>query len=341
MGLRHVLGGCVVTALLGAMAPHALAQQPAPAPAQPPAPSGSAPPPADAPAPPKVGRLRLSVERTQARRVLAGDRWIVRGSLRPYVPGQQAVVRFYRGGRKISARRVRIARAGTSAGRFRLGFSTRRPGRITVKASHRATAELATAVAPAVRVEVVARRASPGARGLAVRVLQARLARLGYVVGRRGLYDDRTARAVMAFRKLTGMARAFDASEEVFARLARGQGAFRVRHPRHGRHVEADIRRQVLALIDRGRAVRIYPTSSGAPATPTILGSFRVYLKTFGTNAKGMVHSSYFIRGYAIHGYASVPPFPASHGCLRVPVPDAASIFSWVRHGTIVDTYYG
>ena len=53
-----------------------------------------------------------------------------------------------------------------------------------------------------------------------------------------------------------------------------------------------------------------------------------------------MVHSSYFIRGYAIHGYASVPPYPASHGCLRVPVPDAASIFAWVRHGTIVDTYY-
>ena len=39
---------------------------------------------------------------------------------------------------------------------------------------------------------------------------------------------------------------------------------------------------------------------------------------------KGMVHSNYFIGGYAIHGYVSVPAYPASHGCLRVPIPDAA-----------------
>jgi lipoprotein-anchoring transpeptidase ErfK/SrfK len=52
-----------------------------------------------------------------------------------------------------------------------------------------------------------------------------------------------------------------------------------------------------------------------------------------------MVHSSYFIRGYAIHGFASVPTYGASHGCLRVPVPDARSIYDWVRFGTRVDTY--
>ena len=37
-----------------------------------------------------------------------------------------------------------------------------------------------------------------------------------------------------------------------------------------------------------------------------------------------MVDSNYFIRGYAIHGYAEVPTYAASHGCLRVPIPDAA-----------------
>ena len=41
-----------------------------------------------------------------------------------------------------------------------------------------------------------------------------------------------------------------------------------------------------------------------------------------------MVHSSYFIRGYAIHGYPSVPNYPASHGCLRVPIPNALQIFN-------------
>ena len=63
--------------------------------------------------------------------------------------------------------------------------------------------------------------------------------------------------------------------------------------------------------------------SSGKPSTPTVLGRFRVYRKTPGTNAKGMVDSTYFIRGYAIHGYASVPTYNASHGCMRVPIPDA------------------
>jgi len=85
--------------------------------------------------------------------------------------------------------------------------------------------------------------------------------------------------------------------------------------------------------------VRTYHTSTGSPATPTVLGSFRVYRKSPGTNAKGMVHSSYFIRGYAIHGYASVPPFPASHGCLRVPIPSARAIYDWVRMGDRVIVY--
>ena len=52
-----------------------------------------------------------------------------------------------------------------------------------------------------------------------------------------------------------------------------------------------------------------------------------------------MVASSYFIRGYAIHGYATVPTYNASHGCVRVPIPDAYPIFNWIKMGTIVDTY--
>jgi lipoprotein-anchoring transpeptidase ErfK/SrfK len=70
-----------------------------------------------------------------------------------------------------------------------------------------------------------------------------------------------------------------------------------------------------------------------------VLGRFRVYRRTFGTNALGMVHTSYFIRGYAIHGYHSVPTFPASHGCLRVPIPNALSIYRWLSFGDRVDVY--
>jgi lipoprotein-anchoring transpeptidase ErfK/SrfK len=138
---------------------------------------------------------------------------------------------------------------------------------------------------------------------------------------------------------VTGMARTTTASSEVFRALARGKGRFAVRFPQHGKHVEADLSRQVIALIRGGRVERIYPTSSGTPATPTILGSYRVYSKSPGYNAKAMYFSSYFIRGFAIHGYASVPIFAASHGCLRVPIPDAVPIYNWLRVGNIVDVY--
>jgi lipoprotein-anchoring transpeptidase ErfK/SrfK len=71
-----------------------------------------------------------------------------------------------------------------------------------------------------------------------------------------------------------------------------------------------------------------------------VTGHFKVYLKTPGTNAKGMVDSSYFIRGYAVHGYVDVPAYNASHGCFRIPIPNAAFVYNWMTLGTPVDAYY-
>jgi peptidoglycan hydrolase-like protein with peptidoglycan-binding domain len=216
-------------------------------------------------------------------------------------------------------------------------FRSRQAGRIVVRAVHRATPELATLRSERVRVEVM--RPRVGSSGPLVRLLQRGLARLRYAVPRSGVYDDGTARAVMAWRKVTGAVRTYTASEAVLRGVLDGRGRFRVRYPRDGRHVEADLSRQVLALIVGDKVKRIYHTSSGAPATPTVQGKFRVYRKSPGVNAKGMVHSTYFIRGYAIHGYASVPAYPASHGCLRVPIPNAWSIYAWVRMGAVVRVY--
>ena len=291
------------------------------------------------PAAPAKGTLRVAVRSTDPDGVLAGERWVVRGTLKPYVAGQKATVRLYRHNRKFLVRELAIRRAG-KAGRFELGVTTTSPGRITVQASHRQTAELGTAVAAPAHVEVLALHAQQGATGLAVRVLQRRLSALGYVVGQRGVFDARTARAVMAFRKVTGMPRTFVADSEVYRRLARGQGAFHPRFRSHGRHVEASIEHQVLALIAAdGTVERIYPTSTGKPSTPTVRGNFRVYSKTPGYNAHLMYYSAFFIRGYAIHGYSEVPAYNASHGCLRVPIPDAQAIYDWVQLGTPVDVY--
>jgi peptidoglycan hydrolase-like protein with peptidoglycan-binding domain len=299
------------------------------------------PPPATTPPPPPArGTLTLSVQRTHPGPVLTRDTFRVRGKVKPYVAGQVVVVRLFRGGRAIAERTAPVVPGPNGrAGFVTVPLASAKAGTVTVRAEHAATPEQAAYKAEAVRLAVEPYSAQPGSRGRVVRHLQAKLSALGYIVGRRGSYDASTARAVLAFCKVVGIARTDVATPDVFARLDRGQGAFRLKFPRHGRHVEADLSRQVLVLADHGKVQRIYPTSSGAPATPTILGSFRVYRKDYGTNSLGMVHSSYFIRGYAIHGYAQVPTYNASHGCLRVPVPDALSIFNWVRMGTRIDVY--
>ena len=135
------------------------------------------------------------------------------------------------------------------------------------------------------------------------------------------------------------MSRVAVASRRVVRGLLARRGSFKPKYPGHGKHVEVDLSRQVMALIRGRRVDRIYGVSSGKASTPTVLGRFRVYSKTIGTNSLGMVDSSYFIRGYAVHGYASVPTFPASHGCVRVPIPNARSIYNWLRLGDRVDVY--
>jgi lipoprotein-anchoring transpeptidase ErfK/SrfK len=298
-----------------------------------------APPPPPPPPPPPVPQLALQVQRAlpvgHGLVVFRKRAYVVTGAMTPAVPGQQVQLAIHRNGKRIRTARVAVGPDGT----FSRRMPTRRQGRFSVRVMHAATPQLGNARGPKVKVEVVEPRAAQGASGPLVKLLQRSLARLHYAVPINGSFDAATGRAVMAFRKVNGMPRRYDADRRVITKAVSGKGAFKVRHPGAGRHVEADLSRQVLALIDGGKVVATYHTSSGAPATPTVIGTFRVYLKTPGTNAKGMVHSSYFIRGYAIHGYVDVPAFNASHGCLRIPIPDASRVFNWLRLGDRVIVY--
>jgi peptidoglycan hydrolase-like protein with peptidoglycan-binding domain len=263
----------------------------------------------------------------------------VRGTTAVFVPGQIVTVRFSISGRRRAVHQVALQPRADGTGGFIVAYRPKRPGRMSVSVTHDPTPELGAIVAKAERTDIIPRSVRPRSGKASIRALQRRLRRLGYVTGERGHFDRRTARAVLAFRKVTGMKRTTRASVGVMRALAKGKGRFAVKFPDHGRHIEADISRQVLALIAGGRVARIYPISSGKPSTPTVLGSFKVYSKTPGTNAKGMVDASYFIGGYATHGYVSVPVFAASHGCLRVPLADARTLFDWIRIGTPVDVY--
>ena len=273
--------------------------------------------------------------------MLTHERLVVEGVVEPYVAGQRVVVRFERDGRAAATRTVGVLAKGDGTGRFRLGYASPRAGVVSVSAAHPASPQQAAFSARAAGVRFIDPDMNVGARGPGVWLLQSRLSALHLAVPRSGVFDEGTAQAVIAYRKLTGLARVSTTDAQVLRLLRRGAGAFRVRYRGDGRHVEANLQEQVLAEIERGgRVRRIYTISSGKPSTPTVLGRFRVYLKTPGINSEGMVDSNYFIRGYAIHGYAEVPTYAASHGCLRVPIPDAPAIYAWVQVGTPVDVYY-
>ncbi len=49
-----------------------------------------------------------------------------------------------------------------------------------------------------------------------------------------------------------------------------------------------------------------------------------------------MPYASYFVGGFAMHAYPSVPTYPASHGCVRVPPVEAPGVYSFARYGTPV-----
>jgi len=270
---------------------------------------------------------------------LAGGRIVVRGTVTPYVASQTVRVSFYLEGRKVGMETVSVL-AGRGVGQFKLGFSSRDAGLLKARAAHYATPRQGAFSSSAPGVRFVNTNLGPGARGQSVRLLQSELDVLHYAVPLSGVLDEGTGRALIAYRKMTGLQRIPYAGRKVFELLERRAGSFKVRYRSDGRHVEANLTKQVLAEIEPGGRVKsIYTISSGKPSTPTVIGRFRVYEKTPGENSEGMVDSNYFIRGYAIHGYAEVPTYAASHGCLRVPIPDAPAIYSWVQTGTPVDVY--
>jgi peptidoglycan hydrolase-like protein with peptidoglycan-binding domain len=306
--------------------------------------TGAAPaaPVASTPGGPAPGQVRLVLQKVggSPRFALDGERIVVRGIVTPYVAGQTLTVEFSIDGRSVGASAVSVLAVGSGAGDFRVSFTSRDGGLLQVRASHAATAQQQAFSAHAPALRFVEPDLGPGDHGQSVRLLQSELDALHYAVPLTGVFDEGTGQALIAYRKMTGLERVAYAGREVFRLLARREGGFPVRYPRDGRHVEADLTKQVLAEIEPGgRVYKIYTTSSGKPSTPTVIGRFQVYEKSFGENSEGMVDANYFIRGYAIHGYAEVPTYAASHGCLRVPIPDAPAIYAWVRTGTPVDVY--
>jgi L,D-transpeptidase catalytic domain/Putative peptidoglycan binding domain len=288
------------------------------------------------------GKATLSVDggvATKRTRYFApSQEVVVRGVVKPYVPNEVLTLYAIRGKQASKTVRRHVGRRGVYEFRFKVGNAG--PVRLVVK--HRRSAAQEAFRTRSETINVVNWSAGSGSRGVKVLLLQRGLLKLGFATPVTGYFDGLTANAVNVFRKTNEMGRDGYATTSVYAMVLRGQGAYKLRYPSsgtHGKHVEFDWSRQVLVLADHGKPYRAYHVSSGKASTPTVFGSYRFYRKEPGTNSHGMVYSSYFIGGYAIHGYASVPNYAASHGCLRVPIPNAVSIYNWIDVGDPIYTY--
>ena len=177
------------------------------------------------------------------------------------------------------------------------------------------------------------------------------LAELGYWTGPvDGVFDAGSRAALIAFQKWEGREitgkltlREFEAIRNGIAPNPRDLGY---------EHVEVDVDRQLLMLVNEEGAVRVLPVSTGSDKpfmdqgqmsiAYTPRGRFVVYDKTYGWengDLGSVYYANYISGGVAIHGYLTVPTTPASHGCIRIPMFAAREVSRLLTVGTIVLVY--
>jgi peptidoglycan hydrolase-like protein with peptidoglycan-binding domain len=185
-----------------------------------------------------------------------------------------------------------------------------------------------------------------------LKAAEARLAEMGYGTGRvDGIIDGATRKALIVFQKWEG--------RKVTGRMSReDHDAIMSADPPRPKdsgykHVEVDLDRQVLLLIDDDGAIKkMLPVStgsnkkyrekggSGLAYTPR--GRFRIINKIAGWRKSPLgllYYPNYFSGGVAIHGNPSVPSTPQSHGCIRIPMSAAVAVYKQLPVGTIVLIY--
>lgn len=204
-------------------------------------------------------------------------------------------------------------------------------------AQRRAPAPTPTPTRHARVSEPVHRTLRAGARGADVRELQRRLRALHYDPGRiDGRYGESTVAAVWAFEKVNHLRRATKVGSRVWGALRAPRRPRALVRKGPADRVEIDLRHQLLTVYRHRRVVLISHVSSGSGAlfcsegrcryavTPT--GDFRTGRRARGweTGPLGSLFNPiYFNGGIAMHGALDVPPHPASHGCVRVPMHTA------------------
>ncbi|MBA3842891.1 MAG: L,D-transpeptidase family protein [Actinobacteria bacterium] len=190
------------------------------------------------------------------------------------------------------------------------------------------------AVRGSATVAIVQPNLALGSSGPSVRALEDRLAELHYAIKRDGFFGSEDLEAVYAFQKVERLDRTGTVDAALWARLLRATVPA-ARYP--GDHVEVDKTRQVLFIVRGGKVTLTVATSTGATGN-TPLGLWHVYRKVGGFDWV-LYYPSYFLRGFAVHGYPDVPPYPASHGCARIPMWIAQTVYAQIGYGSAVYVY--
>ena len=161
-----------------------------------------------------------------------------------------------------------------------------------------------------------------------------------------GAFDYRTSQAVMAFQSWEGLQRDGIVGKQTARNLDVSQPPAPTRQG-SGRWVEIHRAQGTLLLVQDGVLVQAVHCSSGrtmdAPPYDTPAGSYKVFAKMVRSWSVPykvwMPYAAYFDGGIAIHGLDSVPGYPASHGCVRISMPEAPTVYAFVSVGTPVYVY--
>jgi hypothetical protein len=292
---------------------------------------------AAAPAPKETGPadavLKIKVGHLKAGKVPIYGTVPVTGTISPFVSGQKVEVTFYLDGHKLLSRQVAVQKGKGGAGAFQASIVVREDGKYAAAAKHVATPELgpASTVRKSWRVSFPALH--EGQCGNVVLGFKKAMREMGYIANSGRCFGGKTARGVLAYRKVNGMSRSYRAGAGLVKAVFGGKGEYKVLHPAAGEHLEAPLSKQVLVFAKGDKPFAVYPVSSGKSSTPTVTGHFTFIRQEPGYNSHGMYYSFYFYGGYAVHGYESVPDYPASHGCIRTFIADQPEIYKRIHFG--------
>jgi hypothetical protein len=296
------------------------------------------PKPAKEPVPDPV--VKIEVGRLKGGKAEILSKVPVRGTVTPYVPNQRVEVEFFLDGKPLVSHRLAVGKGPGKSGSFRSSVILREDGKYAVSATHEATAVLGgdSTVRKSWRVSFPSLR--QGECGDVVVGFKRAMRKMGYIANSGRCFAGKTARGVLAYRKVNGLARSYRAGKGLVQHVFAGKGGYKVKHPGAGEHVEAPLDKQVLVFAKDDKPFAIYPISSGKSSTPTVTGHFTFIRTEPGYNSHGMYYSFYFYGGYAVHGYESVPDYPASHGCLRTFIADQPEIYERINYGESIFIFW-